>query len=73
MDDVLSRSSVGQTRGQPRQTAAAGRGRVSLWKRLALLYRLFLRADEIGLKVEGAPPQRRREVAFGYWWRGQNE
>ena len=69
MDDVLSRSSVGRIRRQPSsQTAAAGRGRVSLWKRLALLYRLFLRANEISLKVEGAPPQRRREVAFRYWW-----
>lgn len=72
MNDALAHSSVERIRGRSRvQTAAAGRDRVSLWKRLERLYRFFAQAKEISLRVEGAPPQRRSEIAFHYLWRGR--
>ena len=69
-DNALARSAAERIRNRPRiQTAAAARERVSLWERLVLLYKLVLWANETSLRVEGAPLQRRSEIARRYFWR----
>ncbi len=70
VDNAVAHSTAERIYSQPRlQGAAVGRGGLSLWKSFALMYRLFVRARETSLRVEGAPRQRRSEIAR-YCWLG---
>ncbi len=48
--------------------AALGGGHVSLWKRIALLYRLLVSAHEARRQVESTPASRQREAARRVFW-----
>lgn len=69
VDNALPHSTAEHIYGRPGiQSAAVGRGGLSLWTHLARLYGLFVRARETSLRVEGAPLQRRSEIAFEHLW-----
>lgn len=48
--------------------SALGGSYVPFWTRLALLYRLLMRANETRVQIQRIPARRQREVALQRFW-----